>query len=216
VRQVSTINERICAWSSRSITKCFHRISETSSRDKKNFHDIYQFPPLLFWVSLYKNKRDSKDFPSNKCHATSGRKDAGIINKLQYIRPGTNSGVRMVMAYRTSDRDVIEICTTDDEIEEHENTRRSIGATTTVSSSVLPLLRRRGWFTLKRKKEEDVLGGSSSSIVRAHIQQFGGGSSRPRVGGSWDPTNCIAETQTTTETHDAETQTDPMEFPFRW
>ena len=44
-------------------------------------------------------------------------------------------------------------------------------------------------LALKRQEEEDTLGGSSSGIVRAHIQQFGGGSSRPTAGGSWAPTN---------------------------
>jgi hypothetical protein len=56
----------------------------------------------------------------------------------------------------------------------------------------------------KQQQEEDDLGGSSSGIVRDHIQQFEGGSSRPMAVGSRAPTNRDAETQTTTETHDAE------------
>jgi len=44
----------------------------------------------------------------------SGRKGAGIINKLQYMSPGTNGGVRIAMA-----GGVIEISTTD-EVEEYE------------------------------------------------------------------------------------------------
>ena len=72
---------------------------------------------------------------------------------------------------------------------------------------------------LKRKQKqekEDALGDSSSGIIRDGIQQFVGGSSRPMAGGSRAPMNRDAETQNTTETHDAETQTGPIEFPFRW